>query len=57
VWELCERLISSAINPDHLGAEAMCAEFSNHLIPGVVLTPGAVGTLVELGTAGFVYSR
>jgi len=57
VWELCERLISSNINPDHLGAEAMCAEFSNHLIPGVVLTPGAVGTLVELGANGFVYSR
>ena len=57
VWELCEKLISSSINPDHLSTEAMCAEFSNHLIPGVILTPGAVGTLVELGTAGFVYSR
>jgi hypothetical protein len=27
------------------------------LIPGVVMTPGAVGTLVELGKAGFVYAR
>ena len=35
----------------------MCAEFSNHFIPGVVLTPGAVGTLVELATAGFSYTR
>jgi len=57
VWELCERLVATGTNPDHLGAEAMCAEFSNHFIPGVVLTPGAVGTLVELATAGFSYTR
>ena len=30
---------------------------TNHLIPEVVLTPGAVGTLAELGKAGFVYAR
>jgi len=57
VWELCERLIGTGVNPDHLGAEAMCAELSNHLIEGVVLTPGAVGTLVELASAGFSYAR
>ena len=57
VWELCERLIATNVNPNHLSAEAMCAELSNHLIPGVVLTPGAVGTLVELETAGFAYAR
>ena len=57
VWELCDKLVASGDNPDKLGVDAMCAEFSNHLVPGVVLTPGAVGTLVELGTAGFVYAR
>ncbi len=57
VWELCERLIATNVNPDHLSTEAMCAELSNHLIPGVILTPGAVGTLVELETAGFAYAR
>jgi len=57
VWELGERLIASNVNPDKLSAEAMCAELSNHLIPGVVLTPGATGTLVELARAGFAYAR
>ncbi len=57
VWELSERLIAGGNNPDKLTIETMCAELSNHLIPGVVLTPGAVGTLVELGRAGFVYAR
>lgn len=57
VWELCERLIASGVNPDHLSAEAMCAELSNHLARDVVLTPGAVGTLVELASAGFSYAR
>jgi len=56
-WELAERLIAAGTNPDHLAADAMCAELSNHLIPGVVLTPGAVGTLVELASAGFAYAR
>lgn len=51
------RLIAAGNNPDHLSAEAMSAELSNHLIPGVVLTPGAVGTLVELASAGFAYAR
>lgn len=57
VWELCERLVAAGSNPDRLSTEAMCAEFSNHLAPGVVLTPGAVGTLVELASAGFAYAR
>jgi intracellular sulfur oxidation DsrE/DsrF family protein len=57
VWEHAQRLIVANINPDKLSAEAMCAELSNHLIPGVVLTPGAVGTLVELAKAGFSYAR
>jgi hypothetical protein len=57
VWELGTRLIASDTNPDKLSAEALCAELSNHLIPGVVLNPGAVGTVVELAKAGFAYAR
>jgi hypothetical protein len=53
VWELTAHLIATNNNPDKLTNEAMCAEFSNHLIPDVVLTPGAVGTLAELGRSGF----
>jgi len=57
VWELCERLIAAEVNPDKLTAATMCAELTNHIIPGAVLTPGAVGTLVELAKAGFAYAR
>jgi len=57
IWEHCQRLISMEINPDKLTIDEMCAEISNHLIPGTILTPGAVGTLVELATAGFSYAR
>jgi hypothetical protein len=57
IWGQCEHLIASGVNPDKLSVEAMCAEFTNHLAPGVVVIPGAVGTLVELPTAGFSYCR
>jgi len=57
VWELSERLVVAGTNPDKLSIEALCAELTNHVIPGVVVTPGAVGTLVELGKAGFIYAR
>jgi hypothetical protein len=57
IWELGRRLIAADTNPDKLSADAMCAELSNHLIPDVVLTPGAVGTVVELAKAGFAYAR
>ena len=57
VWELSDRLVASGTNPDKLTIEALCAELTNHLIPGVVMTPGAVGTLVELSRAGFAYAR
>lgn len=57
VWELSEKLIATGSNPDHLSPEALCAELSNHLVPGVILTPGAVGTLVELASSGFAYAR
>ncbi len=56
-WELASKLVAADTNPDRISAEAMCAELTNHLIPGVVMTPGAVGTMVELAKAGFAYSR
>jgi hypothetical protein len=33
----------------------MAAELTNHLVDGVVLTPGIVATLVELQQTGFHY--
>jgi intracellular sulfur oxidation DsrE/DsrF family protein len=57
IRELGQRLIAANTNPDKLSADTFCAELSNHLIPNVVLTPGAVGTLVELSNAGSAYAR
>jgi hypothetical protein len=57
IWELSERLSASGQNPDHLGVDAIAAELTNHLIPGIVLTPGAVATAIELQRVGFNYSR
>jgi hypothetical protein len=56
IWELTERLIARGVNPDHLSHEAMAAELTNHLIDGVVLTPGIVATIPELQRAGFHYA-
>jgi intracellular sulfur oxidation DsrE/DsrF family protein len=56
IWEIAEKLMAAGSNPDTLTHEAMAAELTNHLIPGVVLTPGAVGTLPELQQAGFHYA-
>ncbi len=55
IWEEAAVLLKSGVNPDKLSQEALAAELTNHLIPGVVLTPGAVGTLPELQQAGFHY--
>ncbi len=57
VWELTMAMIKKGINPDKLTHEEMAAEFTNHLIPGVVLTPGIVGTLPELELAGYNYAK
>ena len=54
---LANRLNAANANPDKLSVDALCADLTNHLISGVVLTPGAVGTLVELANAGFAYVR
>jgi hypothetical protein len=55
IWEIAARLIATQANPDKLSHGALAAELSNHLITGVVLTPGMVGTLPELQRAGFNY--
>lgn len=57
IWELTMALHKKGINPDNLSHEQMAAEFTNHLIPGAVLTPGIVGTLPELELAGFGYAK
>lgn len=57
IWEQAAALIAHDVNPDKLSHEALAAELTNHLVPGVVLTPGAVGTLPELQQAGFHYAR
>ena len=56
VWEQTAKLLEKGINPDRLSHEAIAAELTNHLIEGVVLTPGIVGTILELQKAGFHYA-
>jgi intracellular sulfur oxidation DsrE/DsrF family protein len=55
IWEHAAALIKADINPDTLSHAALAAELTNHLLDGVILTPGAVGTLPELQQAGFHY--
>lgn len=57
IWETAEKLIAAGANPDRRDLPALAAELTNHLVPGVVLTPGAVGTLPELQQAGFQYAK
>ncbi len=57
IWEQTGKLIGEGVNPDKLSHEAMTAELTNHLVDGVVLTPGIVGTLPELQLAGFAYAK
>ena len=56
IWELTAALLARGANPDHLSHEALAAELTNHLIDGVVLTPGIVATIPELQEAGFHYA-
>jgi intracellular sulfur oxidation DsrE/DsrF family protein len=56
IWELTANLIAHGSNPDHASHEAVAAELTNHLIDGVVLTPGIVATIPELQQAGFHYA-
>ena len=56
IWEVTAKLIAYGKNPDHASHEALAAELSNHLIYGVVLTPGIVATILELQQVGFHYA-
>jgi intracellular sulfur oxidation DsrE/DsrF family protein len=56
IWELTANLIAHGSNPDHASHEAVAAELTNHLIDGVVLTPGIVATIPELQQTGFHYA-
>lgn len=57
IWEQAAALIEAGSNPDKLAHEELAAELTNHLIPGVILTPGAVSTLPELQQVGFQYAK
>ena len=57
IWDEAAALIKADVNPDKLSHAALAAELTNHLVDGVVLTPGAVGTLPELQQAGFHYVK
>ena len=56
LWEQTAKLLGKGINPDKLSHEAIVAELTNHLVEGVVLTPGTAGTILELQNAGFHYA-
>jgi intracellular sulfur oxidation DsrE/DsrF family protein len=56
IWEITAKLIASGKNPDHASHETVAAELTNHLIDGVVLTPGIVATIPELQQVGFHYA-
>ena len=57
IWEQAGALIEKGMNPDGLSQEALAADMTNHLVEGVVLTPGAVATLPELQRVGFYYAK
>ena len=55
VWGQAGMLLKKGVNPDRLSHAALAAELTNHLVEGVILTPGMVGTIPELQRAGFDY--
>jgi hypothetical protein len=57
IWEHTAKLLEKGINPDGRSHEAIAADLTNHLIEGVVLTPGMAGTIPELQQAGFHYAQ
>jgi len=57
LWETASKLAAMGTSPDTADVPALAAELTNHLVPGVILTPGAVGTLPELQQAGFHYAK
>jgi hypothetical protein len=57
IWEHSAKLLEHGINPDRSSHQAIAAELTNHLIEGVVLTPGISGTMPKLQQAGFHYAK
>ena len=57
IWEQAHKLHMKGHNPDKLSVDRIAAELTNHLIPGVVLMPGAVATMPELQMSGFYYAK
>jgi hypothetical protein len=57
IWEQTAKLVEKGTNPDRLSHEAIAAELTNHLIEGVVLTSGIVGTIPVLQQSGFHYAK
>ncbi|HEY2007717.1 MAG TPA: hypothetical protein VGH23_01920 [Rhizomicrobium sp.] len=57
IWEQATKLAATGPNLGGTDVATIAADLTNHLIPGVVLTPGAVATLPELQRKGFAYAR
>ena len=57
VWEVTMAMLKKGINPDKLSHPEIAAEFTNHLIPGAVLTPGVVATIPQFQLAGYQYIK
>jgi hypothetical protein len=53
IREYAAALVMFGIDPDNLTHAALSAELTNYLVDGVVLIPGAAGTLPESQRAGF----
>ena len=56
IWELAAALLKAGVNPDRLTHEALAADLTNSLIPGVVSTPGNEAMIGKFQESGFVYS-
>lgn len=56
IWVHAGMLVRKGRNPDGSSHALLAAELTNHLVDGVILTPGIVGTIPELQRAGFDYA-
>ena len=57
IWEITARLIESSRNPDRKSHEALAAELTNHLVDGLVLTPGITATFWSCSRVSFTTRR
>lgn len=57
IWVGAVHLHKDGPNPDKLSVEQIAADLTNHLAPGVILTPGMVATIPELQRVGFLYIK